>query len=310
MIAKQAYARHERAAGRIRALGGKFNDELSVGDLLGGAVIFGGVVPRIIEEEVELPELGVVEVAKGPQPVAAGIEPALKAVDILLSGGADVTAPPALPASPPDDLPPETAPPAPALAVPAIGDAFVGGELAAVIDLPAPRDEGPAKSLTIDRSWRGGDKGLATLRELTNVVSLSLRDAPLTDTALSHIAALRGLQSLDIQSTPFATTALLAFRKQRPEVRVFARGSAMLGVSADFGGPCVLNSVFDGSAAGEAGLKVGDEITSLGDQKVRDFSDLTIAVFSRQPGEKAVVEFQRDGKPQTVQVVFKERKTP
>jgi len=317
LIAKQARARQERAAARIRALGGKFDEELSVEDTIFGPLVFGGVVPLIIEQPeeetklgIELPKLDVPDVAKDLESTAAGIEPALKAVDTLLSGGADVESPPAGPAPPPDGLPPETAPPAPALAAPAIADAFVGGDIAAVAELPVDADEGSAKSLTIDRAWRGGDKGLAALRELTNVMSLSVHDAPLTEPALTHVAALRGLQSLDIQSTPFTSAALVAFRKQRPDVRVFARGTAMLGVSAELTGPCVLNSVFDGSAAGEAGLKVGDEITSVGDHKVHDFSDLTIAVFSRQPGDKAVVAFTRDGKPQTAQVVFRERKTP
>jgi len=314
LIAKQAHARQERAAARILALGGKFDEELSVGDVFGGPLMF-AVVPLIIgpEEEaklIELPELDVPEVAKEPVPAAVGIEPALKAADTFLSGGADIKSPPQEPVGPPDDLPPETAPADPAFAAPAIADAFVGVELPAIAELAPDADEGPAKSLRIDRSWRGGDNGLAALRELTNVASLSLHEAPLTDTALTHIAALRGLQSLDIQSTPFSTAALVAFRKQRPEVRIFARGSAMLGVSAQPAGPCVLNSVFDGSAAAEAGLKVGDEIAALGDQKVHDFSDLTIAVFSRQPGDKADVEFQREGKSQKVQIVFKERKTP
>jgi membrane-associated protease RseP (regulator of RpoE activity) len=317
LISKQRHARQERAAARIRTLGGKFDEELSVGDIIGGPVMmFGGVMPRIViepEEEklgIEVPALDIVEAAKEPAPAAVGIEVALKAVDALLSSGADPKSQPAAPAPPPDDFPPETAPPAPALAAPAVADAFVGAELPALVELSADADQGPSKSLTIDRSWRGGDKGLAALGDLTNVISLSVHEASLTDAALLHIAALRGLQSLDIRSTPFSTAALAAFRKQRPEVHIFARGGAMLGVSSAPAGPCVLNSVFDGSAAAEAGLKVGDEIASVGDHKVRDFSDLTIAVFSRQPGDKADVEFQRDGKTQTVQVIFKERTTP
>ena len=127
---------------------------------------------------------------------------------------------------------------------------------------------------------------------------------------MPHIAALPKLQSLDIQSTQFTTAGLLKFREKRPDVRLFARGSAMLGVSANPTGPCVLNSIFDGSGADEAGLKAGDEITSVGDQKIRDFSDLTIAVFSHQPGNKLAITFNRDQQPQTAEVILKERKTP
>src|SRR5262249_52461315 len=78
LISKQAHARQERVAAKIRSLGGKFNDELEVGDIIGGPVImFGGVVPRIIPEPeedvklgIELLDLDVLDVAKKAEPVA------------------------------------------------------------------------------------------------------------------------------------------------------------------------------------------------------------------------------------------------
>src|SRR5689334_2379466 len=119
LITKQAHARQERAAARIRALGGKFDEEFSVGGIIGGPVVIGGVDALILgeaEEEVklgiELPDADVPKIAKAPEPAAVGIEPALKAVDTLLSSGADAKSSPQEPAPPPDDLPLETALPA------------------------------------------------------------------------------------------------------------------------------------------------------------------------------------------------------
>lgn len=82
----------------------------------------------------------------------------------------------------------------------------------------------------------------------------------------------------------------------------------MLGVNADLEGPCVLSSVYYGSGAYEAGLAQGDQIVAVDGLKTADFGDLTIAVFAHKPGEKLKVEFQRDGKLRTVDVVLKDRK--
>jgi len=237
----------------------------------------------------------------------------LKAIDVLavepaVAPAVELAVKVAAPAPPPDAPPPEEAPPDPAFAAPAIGDAFVGALLPPVEDSAEAADQDGIQSVTIDREWRGGDNGLAALRDLPSIVSLSFQDASLTDASLPHVAALSKLQSLSIQSTPFTTAALVRFREQRPSVRILARGTAMLGVSAEITGPCILNSVFEGTAAAEVGLKVGDEITDVAELRIRDFSDLTIAVFSHQPGDKLAVTFKRDGTAQTVQVALKERK--
>jgi regulator of sigma E protease len=100
---------------------------------------------------------------------------------------------------------------------------------------------------------------------------------------------------------------LREFRRKRPSTRVFAIGSAMLGVGADLEGPCTLTSVYAASGAYEAGLAQGDEILSVDGQKTRDFSDLTISVFARKPGEKVAIEFKRSGQVRTVDVLLKDR---
>ncbi|MDZ4169381.1 MAG: site-2 protease family protein [Coriobacteriia bacterium] len=58
------------------------------------------------------------------------------------------------------------------------------------------------------------------------------------------------------------------------------------------------------SAAALAGIKVGDQITRVGDVQTTDFQSLVAAVATYEPGEQATVVFVRDGDTKTTSVVF------
>ena len=167
--------------------------------------------------------------------------------------------------------------------------------------------EGLSTALALDSSWRGGDEGLKALRDLPTLTNLSITDAKLTDAALPHIAALPNLQYLSIVNTRFSVAALEKFRMARPATKIFARGTAMLGIHADTSGSCILTGVYNGSGAAEAGLLVGDKITTIDGQKINDFGDLTIAVYAHAPGEKLKVEFLRGDETKTAVVELKPR---
>lgn len=161
--------------------------------------------------------------------------------------------------------------------------------------------------LTLDRNFRGSDKDLAVLQDIPEIYSLSINGAKLTDAALIHIAALPRLTTLNLRDTPFTSAALRKLRHQRPELSVICRSTAMLGINAGLDGPCVLTSVFFKSGAYDAGLRDGDEIIEVDGQKIGSFSDLTIAVYPHQPGEKVSVKFRRDNAEKTVEVTLKSR---
>jgi hypothetical protein len=148
---------------------------------------------------------------------------------------------PAEPAPPPDLPPSEIAPAGAGFAVPTIGDVYVP-EAPVLPELPLgiapPRIAGPDgiivpdeasaedNTLTIDAGWRGGDIGLATLCGLPGITSLTLKNAPLTDAALDHIAAIPNLRTLHIEGNTFSARALARFRAQRPTACVVARGNS------------------------------------------------------------------------------------
>ena len=62
--------------------------------------------------------------------------------------------------------------------------------------------------------------------------------------------------------------------------------------------------VSKGSAAEEAGLKQGDVIVAIGGQKITDGASVQEKVNNYHPGDKAVVNYIRDGKELTTEVTF------
>lgn len=64
----------------------------------------------------------------------------------------------------------------------------------------------------------------------------------------------------------------------------------------------------DGSGASDAGLKAGDIITKIDGSDISGFSDLTIIVGSKRPGDKVAVTYTRNGKVNTTNVTLKDQK--
>jgi serine protease Do len=92
----------------------------------------------------------------------------------------------------------------------------------------------------------------------------------------------------------------------RPYLGIFAEpapaGAAHVGVFA--------REVTSGSPADKAGLKVGDEITKVGERDVKDFDDLVNTLAKHKPGDKVTFHVLRDGKDQDLTVTLGERQPP
>jgi membrane-associated protease RseP (regulator of RpoE activity) len=172
-----------------------------------------------------------------------------------------------------------------------------------------PGGEGASwAQLALDQNWRGGDDALSVLTDLPELSQISLREAPITDKALVHFARLPRLGMIDITGGKLTRAGLLKFHKQRPNVTVYCRGEALMGVNADFStSPLVLTAVAPASGAAEAGLRPGDVIHTIDGAKISDFSDLTICVATAKAGDKLKIEYQRGGKKETVEVTLRTR---
>jgi serine protease Do len=68
-----------------------------------------------------------------------------------------------------------------------------------------------------------------------------------------------------------------------------------------------VSNVVPGSPADQAGLKVGDTITTVDGKKVTKGSELVADIASRKPGAKAQLDFIRNGKKQDTTVTIADR---
>src|SRR5271155_1466621 len=99
-----------------------------------------------------------------------------------------------------------------------------------------------------------------------------------------------------------------------PDHRV-ARGSIGIEFSAQpnpaiahiYGSGVTVSNVVSGSPADEAGLKIGDTITSVDGREVKSGDDLVADIASRKPGSKVKLAFVRNSKKQETTVTIADR---
>lgn len=85
------------------------------------------------------------------------------------------------------------------------------------------------------------------------------------------------------------------------------RGRAHLGIKANKEAmDCVVTEVIRGSAAEEAGLAVGDQITHFDGQRIRRFAELMAIVQTREPGDRVTLGILRSGKELELDVMIGE----
>ena len=85
---------------------------------------------------------------------------------------------------------------------------------------------------------------------------------------------------------------------------------AFLGVTTDkVSEGAKITDISKGSAAEKGGLKEGDIITKINDQKIASPEDLSKAVRKYKPEEKVTVGYKRDGKDQSQSLALGKRKT-
>jgi serine protease Do len=113
---------------------------------------------------------------------------------------------------------------------------------------------------------------------------------------------------------PSNTVATVYNQLIGPEHRV-ARGSIGIEFAAQpnpaiahiYGSGVTVSNVVSGSPADEAGLKIGDTITSVDGKEVKSGDDLVADIASRKPGSKAKLTFVRNGKKQDATVTIADR---
>jgi PDZ domain-containing secreted protein len=67
----------------------------------------------------------------------------------------------------------------------------------------------------------------------------------------------------------------------------------------------IISGVIDNSAAAEMGLRKGDHLTRLNGKSLDSYSELTDLVGRMKPGDRVIIDFERDGTPMVVSGTLK-----
>lgn len=141
------------------------------------------------------------------------------------------------------------------------------------------------------------DDDVRLLLQFRDVEQLSLRGRRLTDDALSDLKRLDRLRFLMlVDCRNISDEAVAKLRKSNPSLRVARRGAALLGIYGRRGlVGCQVLRVREETAAHRGGILVGDEITQVGDRRVRSFESLAAEIARHQPGENITLYVFRRG---------------
>jgi serine protease Do len=96
-------------------------------------------------------------------------------------------------------------------------------------------------------------------------------------------------------------------RVARGSIGIEFQGQPNPAIARIYGSGVTVSNVVSGSPADEAGLKVGDTITSVDGRDVKSGDDLVADIASRKPGSKAKLAFIRNGKKQEATVTIADR---
>ena len=104
-----------------------------------------------------------------------------------------------------------------------------------------------------------------------------------------------------------SSSGKLAFRKTREAVMARTSFKVSLGIMPDYtfsGSGVKVDGVSDGRPAQKAGLKVGDVITRLGENKITDVQTYMEALSKFNKGETVTVEILRSGNTLSMPLTF------
>ena len=174
----------------------------------------------------------------------------------------------------------------------------LGGKIAS----PYSDDIAPhmAGRVVIDHGWRGGEAGLAHLRDLIGLRHVIIIGTEISLKGLSELRQVELLDDLWLYGTKLQDDDISELQKLLPQVTIDYRRGALLGVGShtpDGMGPAVVGVVQPGSVAAAAGIQVGDVIQKFENQPVPSFKALTTMIGKHTAGDEVTLEVLRGGQP-------------
>jgi len=138
--------------------------------------------------------------------------------------------------------------------------------------------------------------------------NITVNGKPIDDFTSNDVDIIKQRNDMDNNITAFGYGGMPALAPRAPQVQIFRddmmrkikSNTAFLGVMTDkTDDGAKITDVTEGSAAEKAGLKEGDVITKIGDDKISGPDDLYKAVGKHKPDEKITITYLRSGKQAT-----------
>jgi membrane-associated protease RseP (regulator of RpoE activity) len=145
---------------------------------------------------------------------------------------------------------------------------------------------------------------------MPNLRYVNIQYSPVSDKAVKYLAGLGHLRRVHLKGTDLSPSGAEELAKRLGEEKLDFHGGALLGVATDptilAADGCPVKDAPEGSAAHGVGIRSGDVIVGVDDDKVDSFETLRQLMSKRRGGEKIVVHYRRNNKQQKVDVVLGE----
>lgn len=156
------------------------------------------------------------------------------------------------------------------------------------------------RQVAINKNWKGSADDLKLLNRLPSIPYLYFSDIEITGDHLESLKELNGLQYVNFANCEIDGELFTKFFKDNPHIQYTIAAKAFLGITGSTvsvdgreAPACTVESIIEGCAAEEAGLKVGDTIIQADSTPIEKFQDLVLVIAVRNPGDELVLKIIR-----------------
>lgn len=145
-----------------------------------------------------------------------------------------------------------------------------------------------------------GELSVTALQKLQSDVRLDaieLRYIPLDSERLAKLSELPLRNSLYLMGTGVTEQRVQKMRMELPGLEITQRRGGFLGVicRTALENVCEVSEVMPGSGAEDAGMRAGDIVIGIDDERITEFDDLQRHVNSHDPGDQIAIRYRRNG---------------
>ena len=170
-------------------------------------------------------------------------------------------------------------------------------------------DDVTTKMIQIDAAINGGNSGGALLNSNGEVIGIN--SAKYSSSALSSSASIEGMGfAIPITDVKELITSLMNGEEDKSDGTIGVEGYMITEENNSYGMPTgfYISKIVKDSGADKAGLEIGNIITEIEGNKVKNFSDLRDVIYSKKKGEKIKLKIsytnKREYKEKEVEVTL------